>query len=86
MHDALFHGESLLVVSTCDLEDVSFEFGAYAVAGNFCAHAFVHEDAEFALIFDFDELLCAVGWIADVELHLDGGGPKCVKMMVMVLL
>ena len=73
MHDALLHRESLLVVSTGDLEDVTFEFGAHTVGGDLCAHALVHEDAEFALIFDFDHLLRTVGWVRNVELHLDRG-------------
>lgn len=74
MHDPLLHREPLLVVAASDLENVAFEFVAKGVAENFGAHAFVHEGAEFALIFDFDELLRAVGGIGDVELHGDGGG------------
>ncbi len=57
MHDPLFHGEALLVVASSDAEDVTFEFGSNGVSGNFLAHAAVHEDAELALIVDFDELL-----------------------------
>ena len=73
MHNALLHWEPLLVVAARDLEDVACELGPNAVTGDFLAHAAVHEDAEFALIFDFDELLCAVGGVGDVELHLGGG-------------
>ncbi len=83
VHDALLHGEPLLVVAARDLEDVAFEFGAQVVAGDLLAHAAVHEHAEFALIFDFDQLLRAVGGVGDVELHLDGGGN--VKMWVSCL-
>ena len=57
MHDTLLHGEPLLVVATGDAEHVAFELVADAVAGDFGAHAAVHEGAEFALILDFDELL-----------------------------
>ena len=78
VHDSLLHGETLLVVAAGDLEHVAFEFGANAVAGDFVAHAAVHEDAEFALVFDFDELLGAIGRVGDIELHLDGG--SVVKM------
>ena len=74
MHDTLLHGETLLVVAAGDLEDVAFEFGAEIVAGDFLAHAAVHELAEFAVIVDFDELLGAVCGVGDIELHLDGGG------------
>ena len=69
VHDTLFHGESLLVVTARDLEDVAFEFGADAVAGYFLPHAAVHKDAEFALIFDFDGFLGTVGGIGNVEFH-----------------
>lgn len=62
VHDSLFHGETLLVVATGDFEDVASEFGSYAVAGNFSAHAAVDEDAEFAFIFDLDEFLGPIGW------------------------
>ena len=81
VHDALLHGKALLVVPARDLEDVALEFGADAVAGDFVAHAAVHEDAELALIFHFDQLLRAVGWVGDVELHLDGGW-RGVKMKI----
>ena len=84
MHDALLHRESLLVVTACDFENVAFELGADAVARNFGAHSLVHEDTKFALIFNFDELLRAVGWVGYVELHLDGGY-SCIKMMVDLL-
>ena len=79
MHDALLHGETLLVVPARDAENVAFEFWADGVAGDFLAHAAVHEDAEFALIVDFDEFLGAVGGEGNVELHLDGG-ERGVKM------
>lgn len=54
VHDALLHREALLVVAAGDLEDVALELVADAVAGDFGAHAAVHEDAELALVFDFD--------------------------------
>ncbi len=74
VHDTLLHGEALLVVAAGDFEDVAFELGSDAVAGHFLAHALVHEGAEFAVVFDLDELLGAVGGVGDVELHLDGEG------------
>ena len=72
MHDALLHRETLLVVAAGDFEDVAFEFGGDAVARDLLAHAFVHEAAEFAVVFDFDEFLGAIGRVGNVELHLDG--------------
>ena len=74
VHDALLHREALLVVAAGDFEDVAFELGGDAVAGDLLAHALVHEAAEFAVVFDLDELLGAVGGVGDVELHLDGFG------------
>ena len=73
MHDPLLHGKALLVVAAGDFEDVAFELGTDAVARDFVAHAAFHEDAEFALVFDLDEFLGAIGRVGDVELHLDGG-------------
>ena len=81
VHDPLLHGEALLVVAAGDFEDVAFEFGRDAVAGDLLAHALVHEAAELAFVFDFDEFLGAVGRVGDVELHLDGSGVD-VKMVV----
>lgn len=64
VHNTLLHGETLLVVSAGDLEDITSELGADTVAGDFLAHALLHEDAELALIFNLDELLGAVGRVA----------------------
>lgn len=74
VHDALLHGEALLVVAAGDAEDVALELRADAVALDFLAHAFLHEAAQLALVFDLDELLGAVGRVGDVELHPDGLG------------
>jgi len=71
VHNTLLHWETLLVVAAGDSEDVALELVADAVARHFLTHAAVHEDTELALIFDVDELLRAVGWEGDVELHLD---------------
>lgn len=71
MHDTLLHWEALLVVAAGDSEDVALEFLANTVTWDFLTHAAVHEDTELALIFDFDQLLRAVGRVGDVELHLD---------------
>lgn len=83
MHDALLHRETLLIVAAGDLEDVALEFGGDAVTRDFLAHAFVHEGAQFAFVLDLDEFLGAIGWVGDVELHLDGWGWD-VKMVEVV--
>ena len=76
VHDSLLHGEALLVVAARDAEDVAFEFVADAVARDFLTHAAVHEDAEFAFIFNFDQFLGTVGWKGDIELHYVGRGGR----------
>jgi hypothetical protein len=54
VHDALLHGEALLVITAGYLKDVAFELIADAVAGDLLAHALLHEDTEAAVIVDFD--------------------------------
>lgn len=73
VHNTLLHGETLLVVTTGNPEDVALELVADAVARDFVTHAAVHEDTELALIVDFDQLLGAIVGVGDVELHLDCG-------------
>ena len=70
MHDTLFHRKALLVVTTSDAEDVALEFIADTIAWYFLAHAAVHEDTQFAFLFNFDQFLGPVGRVRDVELHL----------------
>jgi len=72
VHNTLLHRETLLVVAAGDPEDVALELVTDAVARDLVAHTAVHEDAELALIIDFDQLLCAIVGVGDVELHLDG--------------
>lgn len=67
VHNTLFHGETLLVVSTGDLEDVSSELGTDAVTRNFLTHTLLHENTEKTLIFNLNQLLSALGGVAIVE-------------------
>jgi hypothetical protein len=43
--DTLHHGETLLVISTCDSEDVAFEFITQSVSSHLLGHALVIENA-----------------------------------------
>jgi hypothetical protein len=43
LHDALDHGETLLVVSTSDLEDVSLPLVTESVSGDLLRNALVEE-------------------------------------------
>jgi hypothetical protein len=70
-HDTLLHREALLVVATSDPEDVALEFVAQAVGRDLLAHSSLHEDAELALIVNFDQLLRPVGRVGNVQLHRD---------------
>lgn len=74
VHDTLLHGETLLVVSSSDAEDVPLELIADGVTRNLSAHALLHEDTELALILNIDELLAAIGRVADVQLHIASCG------------
>jgi len=69
VHNALLHRETLLVIASRDLEDVTLEFVSNAVTWNFGTHTLLHENAESALIVDFDHLLAAIGRVGDVQLH-----------------
>jgi len=67
--DTLFHGETLLIVSTRDAENVAFPFVADRVARDFLGDFLVVEDTETLLVIEIDELLgpgCGVG---NVQLH-----------------
>jgi hypothetical protein len=76
VHDTLLHRETLLVVSTGDLEDVTFELLSDAVARDFGAHTFVHEDPEAAVIVYLDYLLAAIGRLIEIlESQISGKEP-----------
>lgn len=60
VHDTLLHWETLLVVATSDLENVSLPLVSKTVGWNLLSHAALHKDAETALLVDFDELLRAI--------------------------
>jgi hypothetical protein len=67
--DTLFHGETLLVVTTRDSEDVSLEIITQVVSLDFVADTLVEEVTKLAVIFDVEQLLAASGWVSYVELH-----------------
>jgi hypothetical protein len=71
---SLLHRETLLVVTTGDLEDVALKLVADGVTGNLLAHALVQEDADLLFIVDFDQLLGAVGGVAVVERERPSAG------------
>lgn len=62
----LLHWETLLVVTTGDLEDVTLELVSDRVTLDLLAHTLVVEDTQLVLVLDFNGLLGTVGWVGDV--------------------
>lgn len=69
--DTLFHWESLFIVSSSNLEDVSLEFFSQVISWYFFSHSLVEEDRAFLVIIDFDDLLSSSLWTTDVKFHTD---------------
>jgi hypothetical protein len=66
--DTLLHGETLLIVTARDAENVTLELIANGVTGDFSGHTLVHEDTDTTFVFDFNKLLTACRGIGDVKL------------------
>jgi len=66
--NTLLHGETLLVVTTRDLEDVALELVTEIVTGDLSRDTLVVESAELAVIIDLDNLLAARRGVRDIEL------------------
>jgi hypothetical protein len=60
----------LLVIGATNGEDSSLELVADGTAINFITDLAVHENSQLSLIFDFEQLLRAVRWVGNVELHI----------------
>lgn len=67
--DTLLHGETVLIVTTGNLEDVSLEFITENVTFDFLAHSFTVEDGKLLVIIDADSLLAASSGAGDVKFH-----------------
>jgi hypothetical protein len=67
--NTLLHGETLLVVTTGDPEDVSLPLVSDGVGGNLLGHPLFDEDSGPPFILEVDELLSAGGGVGDVQLH-----------------
>lgn len=83
--DTLLHGETVLVVTTGNFEDVSLEFITENIAFNFLAHSLTVEDGtienrlgirkeeviiQLLVIIDADSLLAASSGAGDVKLRV----------------
>ena len=69
--DSLLHGESLFVVSSSDLEDVSLELVSEVFSLNFLSHSLIVKDSDSFIVVNFDRFLLSSGWISNVELWRD---------------
>jgi len=67
--DTLFHGETVLIVTTGNFEDVSLEFITKSVTVDFLAHSFTVEDGKLLVIIDRDGLLATSSGAGDVKFH-----------------
>jgi len=67
--DTLLHGEALLVVTASDAKDVAFIFITERVSVDLLGDLPVVEDADSALVVEFDGLLFPSGGVGDVQLH-----------------
>jgi len=70
-HDTLLHGESLLVVSSGDAEDITLPFVTQGVGGDLSAHALLVEWTNLVFIVDFEQFLASRRREGHVELHGD---------------
>ena len=68
--DTLLHGETLFVISSSNAKDISLPLISKRVGFYFSAHTLLVEDANFAFIFNVDQLLCPSGGVADVQLQI----------------
>merc|ERR1711974_265692 len=66
---ALFHGETLFVFTTGDSKNVSFEFIAQWISGNFMGDSLFVEVFHFVFIINFEGFLLASARVSDVDFH-----------------
>jgi len=67
--DTLLHGETLLVIATCDTEYVAFKFVPERVGRDFLCNLFVVENTNATLVINVDCLLFPSCGVCDVEFH-----------------
>jgi len=70
-HDALLHGESLLVVASGDAEDVTLPLVTQGVGGDLGAHTLLVKWTNLVFIVDFKQFLASRCREGHVELHGD---------------
>jgi len=75
--DTLFHGETLFVFTTGDSKDVTFEFIAQWIGGDFVGDSLFVHVLDFMFIIDFEGFLLAGGRVSDVDFHNDKFTSRC---------
>jgi uncharacterized protein YaaW (UPF0174 family) len=68
--DTLLHWETLLVVTTGDLEDVTLELITDRLTIDFLTDSLLVEDTQTVVIINLKGLLGPVGWVGNVQLKL----------------
>lgn len=66
--DTLLHGETLLVVSSSDADDVSLPLITKKIGFDLSSHALLIEHTKLVVIHNFDELLGPRGGVGNVQL------------------
>jgi len=71
-HDTLLHGETLLVVTTRDAENIAGELLAESLTIDLLGHTAVVESPKLLLIVHLNHLHLPGGRAGNIELHLCG--------------
>jgi len=67
--DTLLHGETLFVISSCDLKDVALELVAKGVTLDLSRHTFVKEREDLVVVVYLDLLHAPREGVGNVQLH-----------------
>jgi len=67
--DTLLHGETVLIITAGNFEDVSLEFVTKTITFDFLAHSSTVEDGKLLFVINTDGLLAAGGRAGDVKFH-----------------
>lgn len=73
MFTRLLHGETLLVIASRDLEDISLEVVTDVVSGDLGRDALVVERAQLVLVVDLHHLLATGDRVRNVQLPTGNG-------------
>ena len=74
--DTLTHGETLLVVSSGDTKDVSFEFLSQDASVDLLGHTALIEVLETLFVIDLEDLLHSRAGAGNIKLQVQKGGDK----------